>query len=477
MEEQASPAGWRELLERQWIPTLAILMSGVLLQSMNALLLTTVLPSIVAELDGASLLSLPASAYVGAAIVAASSAGVLTSRLGVRTALCSGVSIFGLGALICSVAPSMEWVVVGRVVQGLGGGLEVGAAYAAVRSFFPPVLWPRVIALLSTSWTFSVLVGPLVGGLFADAGHWRGAFVTAMAAAAVLVTTTMLVLPPAPPLPRGDGTRVPAGRIGLICLAIATMSSASLVQSVPLKAGLVLLAVATLALMLRIDRRSATRLLPGDAFSLRTSSGLGLWLALLLCITFSPLHIYLPIFLQRLRGLTPLEAGFMVASGSLAWTIASVAVSGAAEPRQRRLILAGPLLMAAGLAALATLLASTAPTYALIPAIIALGAGIGQSWPFVGPIIMNGAGPGDGAVAASAVPTVQQTGFALGAALAGVVANASGFSSVMAAADFERAAFRLFACFIVAAALAVLISFKLARRQTGRSAIRLEADR
>lgn len=476
MVDQASPAGWRELVERQWVPTLAILMSGVLLQSMNALLLTTVLPSIASELDGASLLSLPASAYVGAAIVAASSAGVLTARLGVRAALCSGVSVFGLGALICSVAPSMEWVIAGRVVQGLGGGLEVGAAYAAVRSFFPPALWPRVIALLSTSWTLSVLVGPLVGGLFADAGHWRGAFVTTMAAAVVLIATTMLVLPPTPPLPRGDGARVPAGRIGLICLAIATLSSASLVTLVPLKTGLVLLAIATLVLMLRIDRRSATRLLPGDAFSLRTSSGLGLWLALLLCITFSPLHIYLPIFLQRLRSLTPLEAGFMVASGSLAWTIASVAVSGATERQQRRLLLAGPLLMAAGLAALATLLTSTAPTYALIPATIGLGAGIGQSWPFVGPIIMNGAGPGDEAVAASAVPTVQQTGFALGAALAGVVANASGFSSVMAAADFERAAFRIFACFIVGAVLAGLISFRLVRRPAARSAIRFEAD-
>lgn len=476
MEDQASSAGWQDLLERRWIPTLAILMSGVLLQSMNALLLTTVLPSIAAELDGAALLSLPASAYVGAAIVAASSAGVLTARLGVRAALCSGVSIFGLGALTCSVAPSMEWVIAGRVVQGLGGGLEIGAAYAAVRSFFPPALWPRVIALLATSWTLSVLVGPLIGGLFADAGHWRGAFITTMGASVALVATTMLVLPPTPPLSRGDGARVPAGRVGLICLAIATMSSASLVSSVALKIGLVLLAIAALALMLRIDRRSSTRLLPGDAFSPRTSTGLGLWLALLLCITFSPLHIYLPIFLQTLRGLAPLEAGFMVASGSLAWTIASIAVSGAAAPLQRRLLLAGPLLMAAGLVVLATLLASTASTYALIPAVIALGAGIGQSWPFVGPIIMNGAGPGDEAVAASAVPTVQQTGFALGAALAGVVANANGFSPLMAEADFERAAFRIFASFIVAAGLAGLISFELTRRLPDRSANPLKAD-
>lgn len=163
--------------------------------------------------------------------------------------------------------------------------------------------------------------------------------------------------------------------------------------------------------------------------------------------------------------MAPLEAGFMVASGSLAWTVASVAVSGVTEPWQRRLLLAGPLLMAAGLAALATLLTSKAPTFALIPAIAALGVGIGQSWPFVGPIIMNGARPGDETVAASAVPTVQQTGLALGAAASGLVANASGFSSVMTEADFERSAFWIPACFVIAASFAWLASFKLIRQQ------------
>ncbi|MGO4781567.1 hypothetical protein AB4084_39385, partial [Lysobacter sp. 2RAB21] len=84
------------------------------------------------------------------------------------------------------------------------------------------------------------------------------------------------------------------------------------------KAGLILAAVAALALMLRLDRKAPVRLLPSDAFSVSTQTGIGLWLALLLCIAFSPLHIYMPIFLQRLRGLDPLESGFMVASGSLA---------------------------------------------------------------------------------------------------------------------------------------------------------------
>ena len=77
------------------------------------------------------------------------------------------------------------------------------------------------------------------------------------------------------------------------------------------KAGLIALAITSLAAMLQLDRMASAPLLPSDAFSLRTPTGVGLWLALLLCITFSPLQIYVPLFLQHLHGLDPrVEAGF-----------------------------------------------------------------------------------------------------------------------------------------------------------------------
>src|SRR5258708_28252028 len=88
---------------------------------------------------------------------------------------------------------------------------------------------------------------------------------------------------------------------------------------------------------------------------------------------------------------------------------------------------AGAAIMGIGLMAIALLFGSSVTTLALVPAIVALGMGIGLCWPFVAHRIMSGAKAGDEVVAASSVPSVQQTGFALGAALAGVVANASGF--------------------------------------------------
>jgi MFS family permease len=461
MQQHPGREGWRLLLRSDWIPTLGILLGGVLLQSMNVLMLTTVLPSIVGELGGVTMLSWPTTAFLASSIVAASCAGMVAAEVGPRAAYCIGVTIFGLGALLCSLAPTMGWVVVGRLVQGFGGGLESAAAYVAVRATFPEVVWSRTIALMSTSWSMSVLLGPLVGGLFARFGNWRSAFVATAIVAGILAVSAFVILPSSTAERRTPPAGMPAGRIALICVAIAGMSSASIVESSFAKAVLIVFAVGALAAMLRLDRVAATPLLPSDAFSLSTPTGMGLWLALLLCITFSPLQIYVPIFLQHLRGLDPLAAGFMVASGSLGWTIASLATASASGPWPDRLMLAGPAMMGISLMTIASLLPSPVATLALLPAIVALGMGIGQCWPLVAHRIMSGARARDEVVAASSVPTVQQTGFALGAALAGMVANASGFSAEAADERMMQVAFWVPASFVVPAVIACLASLRL----------------
>jgi MFS family permease len=461
MRQDPVRTGWRSLLRREWIPTLAVLLGGVLLQSMNVLMLTTVLPSIVGELGGVAMLSWPTTAFLASSIVAASCAGMLSAAVGARAAYCAGVTIFGLGALLCSVATTMGWIVVGRLVQGFGGGLEAAAAYVAVRATFPEAVWSRTIALMSTSWSMSVLLGPLVGGMFARFGNWRSAFVATATVAGILTVSAFFILPPRTSGRRTPAAGMPAGRVGLICFAIAGMSSASIVESPLAKAGLIVFAIGALVAMLRLDRVAASPLLPSDAFSLSTPTGMGLWLALLLCITFSPLQIYVPIFLQHLHGLDPLAAGFTVASGSLGWTVASLVTAGASGAWPDRLMSAGPVMMGVSVMAIALLLPSSAAALALVPAIIALGMGIGQCWPFVVHRIMSGAKTGDEVVAASSVPTVQQTGFALGAALAGVVANASGFSAGVADDSMMQVAFWVPASFVVPAAIACLASLRL----------------
>jgi predicted MFS family arabinose efflux permease len=316
---------------------------------------------------------------------------------------------------------------------------------------------------MSGSWSMSVLVGPLVGGMFARFGNWRSAFVATAVTAGVLAAGAYFTLPSPTSARRAPVPRMPAGRVALICAAIAATSLASVVMSPLGVIALIAVAIVSLAAMLRLDRVASIPLLPSDAFSWRTPTGVGLWLVLLLSVSFSPLQIYVPIFLQQLHGLDPLAAGFTVASASLGWTAASLVTAGASGPWPNRLIVAGPATMGVSLMAI-TLLTPHPATLLLVPAIVLLGIGIGQCWPLVAHRVMGGAKTGEETVAASSVPTVQQMGFALGAAVAGLVANASGISDQ----GIVRAAFWVPASFVVSATLAFLVGLRLCHLAASR---------
>jgi MFS family permease len=458
MRQGSVDQGWLSLLKWEWIPILSILLGGVLVQSMNVLMLATVLPSIVAELGGVAMLSWPTTAYLASSIVAASCAGMLANAAGARIIYCAGVTTFGLGALLCSIATAMGWIVVGRLVQGFGGGLEAAVAYVLMRGTFPQSVWSRAIALMSTSWSVSVMIGPLVGGMFARFGSWRLAFLATALVAGGLAAGALIVLPPTNN--RAQSTRMPLARVALICLAIAATSLTSVVDYTLSRVALLIVAVASLGAMLQINRLAPNPMLPRDAFSWRTQTGVGSWLALMLCVTFSPLQIYMPMFLQQLHGFDPLAAGFSVATASLAWTAGSLGTAGVPHPWPDRLIVAGPAIMGSSLTMIAYLAPHSAPFF-LIPAIALLGAGIGLCWPFVAHRIMDGAKAGDETVAASSVPTIQQMGFALGGAIAGLVANAGGLASAIADEGMARAASWVPASFILSAILAVVVALRL----------------
>jgi predicted MFS family arabinose efflux permease len=313
-------------------------------------------------------------------------------------------------------------------VQGLGGGLLSALAYVLVRNAFPEALWPRVFGLLAGVWSVTVLIGPLIGGVFASYGHWRGAFVMVAGIGCLLSAGALFTLPADRRSEAAVSRIFPAGRVALICGAIALLSAASVATGLAIKAMLIMATIVTFVVMMRADRRAAAPLLPSDAFSLRSRTGAGLWMVLLMSVGYSPLAIYAPLFLQRLHGVSPLGAGYMVALASLPWTTAALTVASLSEEWPPRLVIIGPSAMGAGLAGVGVLMAP-GPVAALILPIVLMGAGIGAAWAFVLQRVMSGAKGGEENIAAASAATVQQAGIALGAATAGLVANASGLDN------------------------------------------------
>jgi len=355
---------------------------------------------------------------------------------------------------------------VGRFVQGLGGGLLAALAYILVRSLFAEPLWPRVLGLLASVWSVTVLVGPLIGGVFAGYGYWRGAFFAVAGLGGLLAVCAFIIFPASAVHDELNERRFPFFRVVLICAYIGFLSLASVFVDPAVEGAFIMAAIGAFVLMLRIDRAAVAPLLPSDAFSLRSATGTALWMVLLLSVAYSPLAIYVPLFLQRLHGVNPLIAGYMVAGASLAWTSAALAVASLTEEWPRRLIVTGPIAMSGGLLGVTALMVP-GPVVGLIPAIALIGIGIGASWAFIVQRVMSGAKSGEETVAAASVATVQQVGFALGAATAGLIANVSGLVDGLQTDSLRRAAFwvaMLFAAApLAASALGVRLNFIIER--------------
>src|SRR5580700_6916446 len=107
MREAATEAGWRALPAPRLVLTLSVLLDGVLLHSMNVLVTATLLPSIVAELGGANLMSWPTTAFVASSIIAASGTSLVSGRFGNRRAFSAGALVYAAGAGLCAAAPSI----------------------------------------------------------------------------------------------------------------------------------------------------------------------------------------------------------------------------------------------------------------------------------------------------------------------------------------------------------------------------------
>jgi MFS family permease len=439
---------------------LAVLLGGILLHSMNVLLTATVLPSIVLDVGGVDLMSWPTTAFLASSIVAATGTGALAAAFGARPAYLAGAATYGAGSLMCALADTMPLVIAGRFVQGFGGGLLSALAYVLVRYLFPPEVWARVFGLIAAVWGVSVLVGPLLGGLFASYGFWRGAFLAVTALAALLSVVAPRILPAVVTAASAPARRPPVLRMVLICSAIAVLSLATVVGGLAAKALLIAAGIGGMIVTLRIDRGAAASLLPRDAFAVGSPTGLGLWMVLLLSMATSPLPIYGPLFLQRLHGLDPLAAGYAVAGSSLAWTLAALAVASLSERWAARLLVVGPIAMGAGLLGVGGLMPS-GPVAALLPPIALIGLGIGACWAFIAQRIMKGARPGEEDIEAASVATVQQAGLAYGAAAAGLVGNAVGLSDALEPAAILRAAFWVPAAFAIAAVTASIMGGRM----------------
>ncbi|MFI8889479.1 MFS transporter [Streptomyces paradoxus] len=153
------------------------IVSVVLLIAFEATAVGTAMPVAARELDGVSLYAFAFSGYFTTSLFGMVLSGQWSDRRGPLGPLTAGISSFGAGLLLSGTAGAMWVFILGRAVQGLGGGLVIVALYVVVGRAYPERLRPAIMAAFAASWVLPSIVGPLAAGTVTEQLGWRWVFV------------------------------------------------------------------------------------------------------------------------------------------------------------------------------------------------------------------------------------------------------------------------------------------------------------
>jgi MFS family permease len=466
------PVTWRSMWQDGHLGRFAILCLGVWLHATDCLLVATLIPSTVADIGGAQFINWTIALYQLASITAGAAAGLMVARIGYRPAMIGAALIYAVGCCLSAVAPNMLLMLIGRLLQGCGGGSLVALAFVAMEHLFPTRIAVRLLAIISTVWGVAAFTGPLIGGFFAALGEWRLGF-WAFAAQAVLLAVIILVRQKHVAIALHHKPRMPVLRLVVFALAVLAIASAG-IDVTWLRASLFCLTGAgLLAVFLWLDHRGLdrgggnNRLFPRQVAMPRHPLGAGFAVIFVSATATIAFTVYSPVLLTSLAGANPLLCGYMIAIESISWTVATLIISSLHRVNQRWLIRcgsAGLTIAVAGLALTMPLQDGSWTSLALLlPFIILEGAGFGMCYPFIQRRIVAAADEPERGRASAGVPTVQMIGYAIGAAASGIIANAAGFAEGVSRDAALHVGFWVFAAFLPLCLIGNLCAWRLTR--------------
>ncbi|MBA4809039.1 MFS transporter [Brevundimonas sp.] len=410
---------------KRWV--LAATVLGSSLTFIDGSALGVALPAVQRDLAaGTAAVQWVSNAYLltlGALVLIGGAAG---DRFGRRLVFLIGVAIFALASIGCALAPTVEALVAGRAIQGVGAALLTPGALAVIGATFPPEERGKAFGTWAGFGALTGMIGPLVGGWLADAADWRAIFWINVPLAILTAVVTLMATPESrDPDARGlDWLGAALAVAGLGALTWALTAAPDLGFGAPaIVAGLVG-GSALLAGFLWAEARQGRPMMPLGLFRSSVFSGVNL-LTLLLYFALGGAMFFLPFDLIRVHGWSATEAGAAMLPFAAVMGLFSGLAGRIADRFGARLSLSvGPLLAGVGLA----LLALPAPGAGYVDGPLAgmtvMAVGMTLA---VGPLtatVMGAVQPGHTGVASGVNNAVARVAGLLAVALLGLVLSA-----------------------------------------------------
>ena len=458
-------ASWREVCSKKYVSSLTLVCLAVLLHAADSTLVATLVPAIVDEVGGVHLIPWAVSLYEIGSIVAGAASGLLALNYGLKKPMLVAALMFSCGCSISAIAPQMWVVLCGRVLQGLGGGGLIALSFVAVSILFPKRLVPSSLAAVSMVWGTSAFLGPLIGGLFEEYTSWRYAFWFFSILAMSLACWILIKVPDISPAEETENKQFPVFRLMLLSVGVILIAFAGAQISLVKTPVFVALGVICLACFLTIDsKHQKSRLLPRNPITLSNPVGSGL--TMILCFTISTIAItvYGPYFLTKIHGTSVLIAGYIVACSSVGWSAAAITCSGVDEKHDRKMIMLGMMTLTISIIGF-VISVPKGPIWLIAVFAFIEGIGFGMAYSFILRVATSFATKAERERVSAAIPTVQRSGYAIGAAFIGIVANAAGLGADSNTQNYAVTAFWVFASCLPIALIGLVAAFKFVRYQ------------
>jgi MFS family permease len=401
--------------------------SLVFLAAFEALAVTTIMPSVSADLHGRAWFSAAFSVTFAASVVGMVAGGLWSDRSGPRLPLLAAVVVFAGGLLLAGLAPGIELFVAARFLQGLGSGAMTVALYVVVARIYAPVDHPRIFGAFAAAWVIPSMVGPSIAGAVAEAFGWRWVFlgVVALGAVATVVLTPAL----RQLVDHPERSSVATGRRLLLAVVVAAAVVAlDVAGRASVTVGFVSAAVAVAVVVVAVRP-----LLPAGTLVVRRGLPSVVLLRGAIAATFFATEIYLPYLLQEHYHVAPWLSGATLTVGALGWAGAShVQARLGARLDHVAALRVGAVLLAAGIAGELVATAFQLSAVLIGTLWVLAGAGMGLMYPRISALVLAASTERDQGGNSAAMSIADAVGGATAISLAGLVFTAVGPATELA---------------------------------------------
>jgi EmrB/QacA subfamily drug resistance transporter len=364
-------------MTRRTLITVAAML-GMFLAAMDQTAVGTAMPTIVQSLGGLALYSWVFAAYQLAFVATTPIFGRLADLYGRKRIYLTGIVWFIGASMLCGLSRSMDQLVLFRLLQGIGGGAVLPIALTIVADLYPVEQRLRIQGTFSGVWGLAI-VGPLLGGFFADHVTWRWIFFVNVPAGLIATVLIMMAF--------RDQAATGEGRIDYAGISLLTSASVVLLllllwggqafpwRSLPV-AGLAGLCAVLIVLFIQVEANTPHPFLPFSLFRDRVVT-VGVVGGFLLGASMFSAVVYIPLFVQGVINTSATAAGAVLTPFMLFWTFSSIAAGRLAlRLGYRPVIASGMLILVAGFFFLTRLTAQSS-IQQVVANMILLGAGMG----------------------------------------------------------------------------------------------------